>query len=243
LSALALLLGESQFRTAIAQLKLDAATSINHSARATPSKNPIESRSGDPNDNFTDHIRLENRQLQIEGLISEAPLSLLGSAFNIFTGAAAGNLGGAIGGQLGGFATQALAAGLGSIAGIIANRNEDDLQFPTKAFEYLVELRDNRFPFTIITRLKRYENMILTDLSVPQAAEDGKSLRFSASFEQIEIVQTQTVLIPEQIVTNPSGATKSNLGKQATKSATTDNSSFAKGFFDDVGVTTRGSGL
>lgn len=243
MSALALLLGEAQFRTTIAQLKLDAATSIQHSATATPTKNPIESRSGDPIDNFTDHIRLENRTVSIDGIISEAPLSLLGSAFNVFTGAVAGNLGGALGGALGGFATQALAAGLGSIAGLIANRNPDDLQFPTKAFDYLQELRDNRTPFTLITRLRRYENMILTSLSVPQTAPDGKSLRFTANFEQIEIVQTQTVLIPEQIVTNPSGATKANLGKQAVKAASADNSSVAKGFFDNIGITSRGSGL
>ena len=239
MSALALLLGESQFRTAIAQLKLDAASSIQHTATATPSKNPIEARSGDPIDNFTDHVRLDNRVVTIEGIMSEAPLSLLGSAFNIFTGAAATN----VGPTLGTFGTQALAAGLGSLGGLIANRNSEDPQFPQKAFEYLIELRDNRVPFTVVTRLKRYGNMILTSLSVPQVAADGNSLRFSATLEQIEIVQTQTILVPEQQVTNPSGASKQNLGKQAQKAASTDNSSVAKGFFDDIGVTSRGSGV
>lgn len=240
-----MLLGDSQFRTTIAQLKLDAATSIQHTATATPTKNPIESRSGDPIDNFTDHIRLENKTVQIDGIISESPLTVLGSAFNIFTGAVAGNLGGSIGGsgQLGGFATQALAAGLGSLAGLIANRNQNDLQFPQKAFDYLIELRDNRIPFTVITRLKRYDTMVLTSVSVPQTAPDGKSLRFSATLEQIEIVQTQTVLIPEQQVTNPSGASKQNNGKQPKKDASTDNASVAKSFFNDIGVTTRGSGV
>lgn len=244
MSALSLLLGEAQFRTTIAQLKLDAAKQINHTSAATPSKNPIEARSGDPIDNFTDHIRLENKQLTIEGMISESPLSVLGSAFNVFTGAASGIFNdNRLTSQFSGFATQALAAGFGSIAGLIANRNQNDLQYPLKAFQFLVELQENRVPFTIVTSLKRYESMVLTNLSVPQEARNGKSLMFTASFEQINIVQTQTVLIPEQKVANPSGASNQKLGKQPNKNASDDNGSAAKRFFDSVGITTRGSGI
>ena len=243
MSSLSLLLGEAQFRTAIAQLKLDAATSIQHSASATPTKNPIEARSGDPIDNFTDHVRLNNRVLQIDGLISESPLSVLGSAFNLFTGAAGGLVGDAVGGQLGGFTQQALAAGVGSLAGLIANRNQDDLQFPQKAFEYLQELRDLRIPFTVVTSLKKYESMVLTNISVPQTAKDGKSLRFSATLEQIEIVQTRSVIIPTTSVTNQSAATKQNLGKQAQKTASEATGSLAKQFTDGLGLTVRGSGV
>jgi hypothetical protein len=244
MSALSLILGEKQFRTAIGVLRLDAAASIQHNATATPTKNPIEARSGDPIDNFTDHVRLENRTLSIDGLISESPLTVIASALSVFTGASSSLVRDAFGGgALGGFAQQALAAGVGSIAGLIENRNDDDIQYPSKAFQYLEELRDNRVPFTVITSLKRYENMILTNLSVPQTGVDGKSLRFSATFEQIQIVQTQVVIIPEQTVTNPSAASKQNLGKQAQNAATEDNGSVAKGFFDSIGITTRGSGL
>jgi len=243
MSSLSLILGEAQFRTTLAELRIDAALSIQHNATATPSKNPIEARSGDPIDNFTDHVRLENRTVSIEGLVSEAPLSVIGSAFNIFTGAASGLVGSQLSGQLGGFATQALAAGLGSIAGMIASRNEDDLQYPQRAFDYLQELRDNRIPFSILTRLRKYENMIITNISVPQAAVDGGSLRFTAQLEQIEIVQTQVVLLPETSTTNPSAASKQNLGKQAKEAANADNSSKAKSFFDNLGITTRGSGV
>ena len=244
MSSLSLILGERQFRTAIGVLRLDAATSIQHNSTATPTKNPIESRSGDPIDNFTDHVRLENRTVQIDGLISEAPLSLFSSAFNVFTGATSSLVRDAFGGGLlGGFAQQALAAGVGSVAGLIENRNENDLQYPTKAFDYLQELRDNRVPFTVITSLRKYENMIVTSISVPQRASLGRSLEFSATFEQIEIVQTQTVIIPEQTITNPSAATQQNLGKQAQKEASEANGSLAKSFTDSIGLTSRGSGL
>ena len=243
MSSISLLLGEAQFRTAIAQLKLDAATNVQHAASATPTKNPVEARSGDPIDNFTDHIRLNNRVVQIDGLISESPLSVLGSAFNVFTGAAGGLVGDIVGGQLGGFTQQALAAGLGSLGGLIANRNQDGLQFPQKAFDYLQELRDLRIPFTLVTRLRKYDSMVLTNLSVPQVAKDGKSLRFSATFEQIEIVQTRTVIIPTTSVTNPSAASTQNLGKQAQKTASEATGSLAKQLTDNLGLTVRGSGV
>jgi len=126
MSAVALLLGEARFRSSIAQLKLDATISVVHDRSATITKNPIEARSGDPIDNFTDHVRLENAILNMEGFISEAPLSLLGSAFNIFTGAAGGLVGSAVPPQLAGFAQTALAAGVGSLAGLMANRNNED---------------------------------------------------------------------------------------------------------------------
>jgi hypothetical protein len=243
MSALALILGKKAFRSEIAQLKLDAAVNIQHDFGSTVTKNPIESKTGNEVDNFTDHVRLENPVLQIEGVIAEAPLDLLGSAFNVFTGAATSSLNKTIGGQLGGFASQALAAGLGSVAGLIANRNRDDIQFPQKAFEYLQELRRNKIPFTVVTRLKRYEDMILTRISVPQNTDDGNSLRFTATMEQIEIVQTQTVIIPEQTVTNQSAATKQALGKQTNITATDANASAAKSTLNDLGITTPRSGV
>ena len=244
MSAISLLIPSTRFRTVIGVLQLDAAVSIQHDANATPTKNPIEARSGDSDDNFTDHIRLQNRTLSIEALISESPLSIFSSAFNIFTGAAATSVANDLVGPTSNVAAQAFATGLGSIAGLIANRQEGDLSFPKKAFDYLIsDLRDKRFPFTIVTRLQTYENMVITSLSVPQTAADGRSLRFSATFEQIKIVNTKTVAIPEGIVRN-SGATQTQQqGKQTADTATDENGSKAKAFFDNIGVTTRGSGI
>jgi len=140
---------------------------------------------------------------------TEEPLTAIGSAFNLFTGAAAG----AVGELAGGFAANFAARQLGSIAGAIASRNDQDRLYPAKAFEYLKELRDNRIPFNIVTRLETYTNMMLTRLSVPQAADEGRSLRFQATFEQIQIVRTRTLQIPEA-QTQTGAVKKEDTGKQ-----------------------------
>lgn len=204
MAVLQLLLGQPQFRTTIGVLELDAAQSITHEASSQITKNPIEDGS-----DVTDNVRLENRTLTIEALISDNPLTLLGSAFNLFTGAAAG----AVGELAGGFAAQAAGQALGSIAGIIAGRSEDDVLFPQKAFQYLEELRDRRIPFTVVTKLKRYENMLISRLTVPQSSDVGGSLRFTVTLEQIQVVRTLTIQLPE--AQTQTGATpKQDTGKQ-----------------------------
>ena len=44
------------------------------------------------------------------------------------------------------------------------------------AFDAIVTLRNNRIPFTVITNLKRYENMIVSNASFPFKRETGHAL-------------------------------------------------------------------
>lgn len=224
-----LLLGIPQARTVIGVLSLDAAQNITHSSTAQVSKNPIESGS-----EVVDNIRLDNRTLQIEGLISSTPITLLGSVIGAFQAGAAEFLGefaggfGAVAGSVGaGIGASNLLSGgqgsaedacgkspTGSLNGIIESRDSTDVLFPEKAFRYLQQLRDRRVPFTVRTSLQCYPNMVITALTVPQNAEVGKSLRFQMTCEQIQIVNTQTVIIPERIVKRSGAAGDQNLGKQ-----------------------------
>lgn len=230
MGALSLILGKKQLRTSIggnedgtlAVLVLDAAESIEHAYGATPTKNPIEKGS-----DISDHIRLENVILSINGIMAEAPLSVLGSAFNVVTGAI-----GSKASVLGPFGSVAATAGVGSISGLIANRNPNDNQFVKNAFKYLVELRDNRIPFNIVTSLQSYKNMVVTKLSFPQNAGIGGSLVFSATFEQIQLVETQMIVLAK--VKNNSAASKQNTGNQPKKLASADNATIAKGFVNSL---------
>lgn len=60
------------------------------------------------------------------------------------------------------------------------------------AYNDLISLQKSRRPFTVITNLKRYTNMIITELSVPRTAETGKSIHFRAVMKEIRIVSSQT---------------------------------------------------
>lgn len=223
MGAISLILGRGQARTTIDALTLDAADSIDHESSATVTQNPIEDGSL-----VSDNVKLDNRKVTISGIVSEAPISILGSAFNVFTGAVASKATT----ELGGFARGAAATGIGSIGGLITNRNANDVKFPNKAYTYLQELLKARTPFTLVTSLEKYKNMICTRISVPQRKENGGSMLFTATFEQITVVQTKTILVPEKNLKNASGASKQNLGKQPVKEAAAQNTKGSTVLFD-----------
>lgn len=60
------------------------------------------------------------------------------------------------------------------------------------AYQKLVELQKKREPFTVVTSLKQYKNMILTELSVPRNAQLGNSVQFKATMREIRIVKSKS---------------------------------------------------
>lgn len=64
------------------------------------------------------------------------------------------------------------------------------------AFEMLVNLQESREVFTVLTGLKRYPNMILKRINPVQDASTSEVLDFTASLQQVRIVNTQIVDVP-----------------------------------------------
>lgn len=198
---------------------LDASISEGHERQASVTQNAIEDGS-----NVADHVKLNPVRLTIEGLISDTPVSLLQAGLGLGISSASQLAAGAIGGVGGNIAAEAAAFGLGSLAGLLtgAPRRASD------GFKFMEQLWENRQPFTMVTALKRYENMIMTQLSVPKSASIGKSLRFSMTLEQVRIVRSSLVAIPAfQVGGNASAQSQANLGKQGTKDAGAESSSKA----------------
>lgn len=222
MAAIDLLLGRQQFRTVVGIIKingnivdqgmpLDAALSVNHDYSAQITRNPIEDGA-----DVTDHIRLENPVLNVEGFISESPITLINSAIGVGTGVVASGLGA----RFGGFAAQLTAAGAGSVISLLRDRQPGGaVNYPLNAFKALIKLRNDRIPFSVRTNLDMFDNMVISKLSFPRSAEIGKSLQFSATFEQISLVKTTTSVIPEKMVKRPGAATTQKLGKQPPKTA------------------------
>lgn len=183
-------------------LEIDATTILTHDRSANPTKNPIEDGSL-----VTDHVTLDNNRLTIEGIISEHPLTLLQSLQTIASQSVLG-----LASELTGISTGIL----GGVGGSVGQLLFDDQSRPENAFRFLEEIHRNRLPFKIVTELGRYNSMILTKLSVPQSAQEGKSIRFSASFEEINIVTTQVVDVPVTTSedTNHSSNKKTQAGQQ-----------------------------
>lgn len=109
-----------------------------------------------------------------------------------------------------------------------ASANEDDglLTVPLAssgsraidAFEALRRLLSNREPLTVVTGLRVYSNMVMTNLNVPREPESGLALRFSCELRQVQIVQSQTIPPNKAAPKKKKKAQKTaKRGKQSTK--------------------------
>lgn len=58
-----------------------------------------------------------------------------------------------------------------------------------EAYARMLAIRDAREPVVVTTSIATYANMVLQSLSIPRAASDGESLRFSATFKEVRIVK------------------------------------------------------
>lgn len=214
-----------QTRAKIGQMELDASMTESHEAAAALSQNEIEDGS-----NINDNVVLAPLKLTLEGVVSKTPLG-----FNALIGSAATAVAGQFAKGAPGIGVIA-AIGVASIGGLLANSFGPDgpkSRAPADVFDYLLELRNMRLPLSVLTALKLYENMILTNLSVPRSIQTVGVLRFTATLEQVRIVSSETVDISG--VTGVGGAAgASKLGAQAGSAAsagTSSNASILYGLF------------
>lgn len=98
----------------------------------------------------------------------------------------------------------------------------DKYQRADDAFQSLLDIRNARTPVDLITGLTVYTNMVLRDLEIPRNRTTGETLRFSATFVQVIIVDTEQVTLPRVTQrtdgarknTNSQAADKKDMGKQ-----------------------------
>ncbi len=218
-----------QTRAKLDQMELDVSLNETHEATAQLSQNEIEDGSA-----INDNIVLAPLKLTIEGVVSKTPLgtsALIGSAATALAGVAGGALGGST--KLAGAVATVGVASLGglvaSAVGVGASGGAKS-RTPADVYAYLLQLRDLRTPFSVVTALKLYEDVVVTSLQAPRNAGTSGMLRFTATFEQVKIVRAQTVDLG--VLANVPGAAKaSKLGKQATSAAATKTSSDASLLF------------
>lgn len=192
-------LKEKPILTAIDVINVDATVTENHEASARVTSNPIESGS-----NVADHVILEPRKLSLDCVVSESPIRIEQSLI----GAAAGAIGGALGGLAGSLATTGIAVLGSALLGQETNRSRT-------TYQKLLELRNRRQPIQVVTGLETYGSMIITSVGIPRDNKTGRSLRFSLSFEEVTMVDSETIPIPKDKVSAMSAANMVNRGKQA----------------------------
>lgn len=181
-------------------IQLDCTVSETHSRTAKVSQNEIEDGS-----EIADNVVLGNEKLTIEGIISEAPLP-------------SGDIR-----DIANTVTQKGFSFLNKKAGVLSGGLIKNAGPTIKRIIALIQLENfwkNKVPFTIITGLKKYDNVIITGLEIPVDFKTGKSLRFKIDCEVVRVVKSKKVKLSNlKKKVAHSASDKSKLAKQATKAA------------------------
>lgn len=74
------------------------------------------------------------------------------------------------------------------------------------AYRELVKLQESRQPFTVLTRLNRYENMVIQGINVEDSAQYKNGLRASVNMQQIIMATVATEKVSTRNWTSGKGA-------------------------------------
>lgn len=196
--------------TNIIPIDVTVSRAINYENELTT--NPVEL-----GPDVTDHIRTKPITMQIEGVISDTPLSLDNQKAGLVSSGAS-FAARKLGGFKGGFQEAVIGAGAGKLGAKLFQASGNPSEIGRKALEDLIL---NKTLFRVSTGKKFLDNMVMTRLSIPENQDNTYSLNFSATLQQIRIVKGQSVLI-EKIASSAAHTAikKQNLGAQATTPVT-----------------------
>lgn len=179
----------------------DAVVQYTHEDTAEPTENPVEE--GAP---IVDHVDVKPAELSLKILHSDTPISFL----NQLGGLAAAAAGTIADKKRGPFAGAVATAGAGALFNVLTSVGGSNVK---KAYDYLLDTMNRRIPFTVVTGLRRYENMVITGLSVNRDVKTGQALDATVKLKQIRLVKNQKIFVPNTSAsTDTSG--RQRLGKK-----------------------------
>lgn len=186
-------------------IEFDAVASEAHSQQSGPTVYPLED-----GQSISDHIIVAPFELSITGIVVDAPINNRDALTQEVITSAANFVAGPLGVLDTAFCAQ---------AGIMAQRGTTSPSAAAYNTLYRLVAGDvaNRVtpsPFTVVTSLRKYDNMVMRSLSVPRDANTGACLVFSMSLIQLTLVSPQQVNI--KIFANPAVSShKQNLGEKS----------------------------
>lgn len=87
------------------------------------------------------------------------------------------------------------------------------------AFDEIIKLWKNRIPFTVLTNLKRYDNMVISSANFPFSNTTGKALDLKIEFTQLSIVKSRILESTPQDDFNGKTKNLKDYGAQTTSTA------------------------
>lgn len=173
-------------------INIDCTVSETHERESPPTEFEIEDGS-----TISDHIILKPIRLEITGMISDTPISIINAIATTLVSAVTPPIG-----------------IVGAAAGIALSKVLSDSASPSvAAFNQLLQLQESKTAVSVLTTLKLYDNMFISKVTIPRDANTGKVLMFTVSLVQLLLVSPQTVNIT--IFKNSDlSAGQSNVGSQ-----------------------------
>lgn len=168
-------------------VQFDAVLQETHTLETSPTVFPVEDGS-----TVGDHIIVAPVELNLTGIITDTPLNNRNQLFKESITSVAN----AVIGPLGVLGATAAFAGFG------AQQGASSPSFT--AYNQLVKLAVGDasgtttippMPFDVVTRLRRYPNMVIKNMSVPRDATTGNALVFTIQLAQMTIVSPQTLTL------------------------------------------------
>lgn len=194
-------------------VKFDAALTEAYTTEATPTKFPVEG-----GNNISDHIIREPVSLKISAIVSDTPLHDLRALLT----AAGLTAGSAVANALGVGPLGVAAAGVAAMA---LDKSRAGAKAPSRAaYATLLRLQNGDTkadppkppkPFVVVTKLGKYENMVITSLGTTRDASTGDALIFEITLANLMVVAPQSVNVA--IFKDPAAAAA--LQEQGDKSA------------------------
>jgi len=91
------------------------------------------------------------------------------------------------------------AAALGRIVdlvtGLFGTSTSQNLTRSNAAYNALIQLQNEREPISVQTKLKLYENMIITNVNCPQDKDSSRIVEMFISLEEIRLVNTEVTIL------------------------------------------------
>lgn len=159
----------------------------------------------------SDHITVKPFSLHLQGIISDAPLSLLSveTAVGIATGLAGKFI--PLAGKGAPAIALAPAIAMSTPLGNLIDNPEARRSYA--AYQQLLNLQGAKAPVTVVTSLHSYVNMWIANLSAPRDGKTGRELIFDLDLTELLLVESET--LADTKFADPNNATKkSELGNQ-----------------------------
>jgi len=156
---------------------------------------------------ITDNAAVEPVQLELQVAVSDTPLGLAA-----FTGL------------------------VDTVTGLFGSSTTNNLTRSQAAYNTMVEIQNQREPISVQTKLKLYENMLITNISVSQDKDTSRIVMMNISLKEMIIVETETVkLDQDQLKGNTTKQQASSAEKSGRKEAVTPGAGVKKSWLKSIG--------